>query len=240
MLDSQVVDKSQQAYQQLRQLIIDGAISSGERLSELKVTQLLGTGRGPARASLMRLEAEGMLTAQGKRRSRVVTPVFTPSRSEILYRFELRERIESGAVRLAAQQMNRWQIEHLRRLATRSTETLASSDRTMRCRFANEYYDYLLDHCGNPLFKTVWRTFQLTVPIIQSDELNELVLSVVPAAERNRPTSLEVVDAIANHDGELAEQLVKTRLRRMTHALRLATWDSASGGETPARIRDVE
>src|SRR4051812_5139590 len=100
-------------------MIEAGEIPMGERLTEARAIGLTGIGRGPVRESLLRLEAEGLLQQRGARRSRVVGIVEEQDRQELIARYELREQIESGAARLAAKNMNGWQIEHLRRLAER-------------------------------------------------------------------------------------------------------------------------
>ena len=47
----------------LRDLILKGALASGERLSELVIVERLGVSRTPVRAALIRLEEEGLMEA---------------------------------------------------------------------------------------------------------------------------------------------------------------------------------
>ena len=47
----------------LRDLILEGGLAPGERLSELAVVERLGVSRTPVRAALARLEHEGLVEA---------------------------------------------------------------------------------------------------------------------------------------------------------------------------------
>ena len=53
--------KASHAYHLLKGLLLKGEFDHGERLTEAKVARKLKFGRGPARESLLRLEAEGLL-----------------------------------------------------------------------------------------------------------------------------------------------------------------------------------
>ena len=52
---------------ELRDLILGGELTAGERLSELAVVERLGVSRTPVRAALQRLCEEGLATALGQR-----------------------------------------------------------------------------------------------------------------------------------------------------------------------------
>ncbi|MFE7444050.1 GntR family transcriptional regulator [Streptomyces chartreusis] len=58
-------------YDQLRRRILDGDLAPGTVLSQVKLAQLLGTGRTPLREALRMLEREGLVDAEYNRRVRV-------------------------------------------------------------------------------------------------------------------------------------------------------------------------
>jgi DNA-binding GntR family transcriptional regulator len=55
--------RSARAYQQIREMILEGAIPAGSTLVEARLVRLLGMSRTPVREALHRLEAEGLLVA---------------------------------------------------------------------------------------------------------------------------------------------------------------------------------
>ncbi len=87
----------QQAENQLRRMILDMEIGPGERLTERWVEGQLGASRTSVRTALFRLEAEGLVTREG--RGWIVPPI---DLYEIEQLFVYREVLEVAAVRLAA------------------------------------------------------------------------------------------------------------------------------------------
>jgi DNA-binding GntR family transcriptional regulator len=216
--------KSSSAYQQLRRIIEAGQIPVGKRLTEAEAIQLTGLGRGPVRESLLRLEAEGLLQQRGARRSRVVGYVEEENQQDRLLRSELREQIESGAARLAAKNMTGWQIERLCHLAQQVEHYFEIGDDERRYQAAFEFHEYLLANCGNPLMLQAWQVFRLTPGRPRTRHNEELIQSQIPVNDRDRPSWLDVAEAIARHDQDQSEQLAKRRIRHITEALRRVAW----------------
>ena len=55
------LDLTAQAYQALRQMILDGKVTTHHRLSHRTLSRDLGIGRSPVRDALLQLEAEGLI-----------------------------------------------------------------------------------------------------------------------------------------------------------------------------------
>ena len=83
----------------LREMILDGSISPGERLNEVALASALGISRGPLREAIQRLAGEGLLTIVSHRGAYVRT--FEKREVEELY--ELRTAYEMHAARLACE-----------------------------------------------------------------------------------------------------------------------------------------
>jgi len=219
-----MTSKSVQAYRQIKQLIQEGRVPSGERLTEAKAASLVGMSRGPVRESLVRLEAEGLLKNRGSRRSRVVAYFEDQNPEEMLARYELREQIESGTARLAAKNMTGWQIDRLRDLARTADEMQKSGDRENQDEAAGALRQFLMEHCGNPLMAEIWRTYNLAPVRTRSPEVEAAILGAIPQSEQDHPSFSELADAIAVHDADLVEELLKRRIRRITEAIREYIW----------------
>lgn len=224
--------KADSAYRQLRDLIQKGSVSPGERITEALAAKMVGMGRGPVRESLLRLEAEGWLRHKGEHQSRVVVYVEDQDPREMLFRYELREQIEGGAARLAAKTLTGWEIDRLRDLARAMEESRRSSDREASYRASREFHHFLLSHCGNPLLMEVWKAHRLAPPQPRSGELDQRI-----AQETSRMASpddgfMAVVEAIAAHDPDGAETLMKRKIRDVTEVLRAIVMEQASNAES--------
>ena len=222
-------NKSSKAYRRIKVLIEGGHLLAGQRLTEARAAELVGMGRGPVRESLLRLEAEGLLQHQGSRRSRIVAFTEDENSQEMLSRYELREQIESGAARLAAKNMTGWQIDRLRELSEQVAEAWGEEDREVRYAASREFRRFLLEECGNALFMEVWLTQRLTPPQPRSPEVEKEIFAGIPVHEHDKPSLAEVVDAIAAHDPDRAEALMKKRVRQITEAVRSYMWRQSVG-----------
>ncbi len=212
--------KTAKAYRQLKLLIQGGHVPFGERLTEARAAELLGMSRSPVRESLVRLEAEGLLEHRGSRQSRVVVYAEDQNPREILHRYELREQIESGAARLAAKTLNGWEIDHLRRLAMAVEKSGPSGDRKARYESSYKFHDFLISRCGNPLLLEVWKTQRLMPVQPRSRKLDERISAEVDRDSFDECNYMAVVDAIAAHDPDRAETLMRQRLRAVTESIR--------------------
>lgn len=116
------MQQSVKAVLRLRQMILDGEIAAGERLSEPVLVERIQVSRTPIRVALVKLEHEGLVEPipAGGYRVRVF------EEKEIFDAIELRGTLEGMAARFAAQSRpNRAEIEALNR-------SLGDVDRIMR------------------------------------------------------------------------------------------------------------
>lgn len=230
-----MASKTAQAYRKLKLLIQDGHVPSGERLTEARAADMLGMSRSPVRESLVRLEAEGLLKQNGNRQSRVVSFAEDQDPREMLHRYELREQIESGAARLAAKTLTGWEIDRLRELAAAAEGSGSNGDREARYAVSFKFHNFLVSRCGNPLLLDVWKTHRLGPVQPRSRKLDERIAAEVSRDSRENTSFVAVVDAIAAHDPDRAETLMKQRLRAVTEAIRRIVMEQSEDGE-PGRL----
>lgn len=95
----QASSRSDQAYEDLRALLLSGRMEPGTRLTEAGLTTTLGVSRNTVRSVLIRLQQEGYLTGEPNRGVR--TRVF--SIDEALAVMEAREAIETALAEKAAE-----------------------------------------------------------------------------------------------------------------------------------------
>ncbi len=221
--------KAQDAYHLIKQGLLSGMFKPGERLVEAKVCKSLGLRRGPVREALLLLHGEGLIKKEGAYKGHVVEYIEDIPPEQLLFRYELREQIAGGACRLAAKSMNGWQIDTLRTLAEQLEIDRNSGDREMVYQANLAFHGFLIENCGNPLLGEVWKTHHLMPPRPRSRELGDEILAQTP--DPDHPSLVEVVDAIARHDQAEAEACMKTRVRKVTEALRKMVHRSSMGGQ---------
>jgi DNA-binding GntR family transcriptional regulator len=93
----------ERVFEHLREEILAGELPAGTELHEVGLAQSLGVSRGPLREALGRLAAEGLVTIT-PRRGAVVTKL---TRREFVEAYQVREALESLAVRLAVPRLTR-------------------------------------------------------------------------------------------------------------------------------------
>ncbi len=99
----------------LREAILDGVLEPSTWLREEELAKELTVSRTPIREALGRLSAEGLVTITA-RQGAVVTPL---SLEDVLDLFDVRERLEGLAARLAARHRSEPEIQELDRILGR-------------------------------------------------------------------------------------------------------------------------
>ena len=213
--------KTDRAYLELKEHLDKGTFSKGERLTEAKVSKVLGLGRGPVRESMLRLEAEGHLRSNGAFGGRYVEYVESFSRDELIARYELREAVDGLAARLAALNMTGRQIGELRKMDVRILEELQADNREARGEASREFHDYLLKNCGNPLLERTAKQFDLHPVVAKHVELDDKLLHAVSTLGYEQGTwYTPAIESIAVHDPEKAEAHMRAWISAFIEVLR--------------------
>jgi len=96
----------------LRDAILSGEISPGSRIRQEEIAERLGTSRLPVREALRMLETEGLTQLEANKSARVPTL----DRDELDIVYEMRERIETLALRLSLPHLTAQQESDLYRI----------------------------------------------------------------------------------------------------------------------------
>lgn len=140
-LDMEYRTKEEQVADYLRERIISGVYPRGSRLKQAEIAEQLHLSITPVREALKLLEAEGYISGDSYRGSRVV-PFDAAASGEIL---SLRLLLEAQLVRGAAERATSKDLTELRALANEFAEAFASGDRAIargvNYRFHRRMYD---------------------------------------------------------------------------------------------------
>jgi len=101
----------ERVHDHLRDEILSGRLTPGTELSEVALAESLGVSRGPVREALGRLATEGLVTIR-PRRGAVVRAL---SNDEFIEAYQVREALETMAVRLAVSQLTAEDLSALER-----------------------------------------------------------------------------------------------------------------------------
>jgi DNA-binding GntR family transcriptional regulator len=200
----------ERVYAHLRDEILANRLSPGTVLSEVPLAASLGVSRGPVREALGRLAAEGLVTVR-PRRGAVVSAL---SPEEFLQAYQVREALETLAIRLAVPLLTDDDIAHLDHLVERQAE--AVDDDRIDDFFAlnSEFHELLVRASGNAPLQDMHR--QLT------DHMGRYRLPSL-ALRGTMRSSLSEHRAIARacraRDPGRAEQLLRDHIRVPQHRL---------------------
>jgi len=131
----------------LRQMILDGELPPGARLSERALGERLGVSRTPLREALRMLASEGLVRHEPNRGA-VVAPL---DRADIEATFELLAALEGLAGELAAQRIDAAQLAEIKALHFEMRAHHARGDRAAYFRANQEIHRHIAAAAANPV-----------------------------------------------------------------------------------------
>ena len=188
----------QRATQALRTAILDGVLAPGQKLSERELCESLDVSRSCVRESLQHLQAEGLITIITHRGPEVTSI----SRVEVREIYEFRASLESLAGRGFASNASDAQRTALRGKLSQLAQAHAAGDRAQILTIKNQFYDILVEGCGNTVAGQMLKQLNNRVTVLRR----------ISMAQPGRlPETLRELDAIVTaieqRDGELAARL---------------------------------
>jgi DNA-binding GntR family transcriptional regulator len=141
--------RTETAYQALRQSIIEQALPPGTRLPEDVIGSQFGMSRTLTRATLARLQVEGLVEAGRKRTATVARPSLEEAKED----FEVRRALEREVIRLV---LARWKPEFgavLEGHVREEDQAKSRHDAKVSIRLAGEFHIRLAELSGNRLLR---------------------------------------------------------------------------------------
>ena len=200
-------------FETLRDAIITQVLKPGERLMEIQLADEMGVSRTPVREAIRKLELEG-LVVMVPRKGAYVAGVSMKDIHEV---YEVRAALEMLAVSLAAERITDEELDALERQVLRESEAEANADEHSLDNIIyidSSFHDIIYQAAHNQ------RLVQF-VNILQEQ------LQRFRAASLSRPgrskTALEehkqIVEALAERNGELAAKLAKEHIDNAESAM---------------------
>ena len=195
------------ASHRLAHSIVTGELAQGQKLNEAELAESYGMGRGPLREALRHLEGMRLVTRVPNAGARVVVL----DRKTLSDLYAVREALEGMACRIAATQMTDDEIEQLRKL-------LDSHEKQIRKQGGKVYSQKEGDLDFHYQIARGSRN-QMLMDLLGSEQYQLLRMCRYRTsrnAERTGPAlqqHRQIVDALAQRDGELAEMLMRRHIQ---------------------------
>jgi DNA-binding GntR family transcriptional regulator len=192
-------DLSKPVYDRLKEMIVNGTLSPGQKLIQEKLAAELGVSRTPLLKALQYLEHE-MLVESLPRRGMYVKKI---SIAEMIQVYECREALECMAVRLVIERATDAEIRKLHKIFdpfVRAGEIDAEKYR----RADEQFHDLVIDLAQNPVLKKMSR--------LSSIHQRVYLLGLLRPPEETLAEHQRIVNAIADRDVEAADREMRNHI----------------------------
>jgi len=205
---ARIVDSVQDT---LRDAIFGGALRAGEALSVPELARRLNVSRSPVREAVLGLVAQGLAVEQPRRG----VVVATIAEQDLVAIHEVREFLEAGAARLAAQRIDAAGVERLRGILAEQKRAVNDKDAAGYFRTNSQLHGAIAAASGNARLEHILRTLENQMRIALNRVANDERHIRAGYAEHRR-----VVEAIAKRDEDAAEQAMRTHIASTIARLR--------------------
>jgi DNA-binding GntR family transcriptional regulator len=195
---------TEQAEDEIRARILRGDFELGAPLSENTLAAELGASKTPIREALLRLKNEGLVEIKPQRG----TFVFDMTEREIVELGQLRETLETGALRLTTRAGRAALVGELDGILARMRAVLADDDSQSYRLLDADFHQAFIDHCGNSYFRAAYAGVAFRVQALRTR------LSIDP--DLNRSSYGEhagIRDRLAAGDLDAVESLIVAHAR---------------------------
>ena len=189
----------------LQKAIVEGIIPAGSKISEPALANEFGISRGPLREALSRLESCNLI----ERKPNVGARVITLTRQHLVEIYLIRESLEGLSARLAAENMSDKDIDELDALLDEHKDQIKQDHSYYQKEGDMDFHfrivkgsnnSHLIDLYSNDLYHLI-RLYRYQFGMVSKR---------VPRAFVEHG---QIVDAIRQHDGELAQFLMSRHIR---------------------------
>lgn len=207
-IDGSDLPLEERAYRRLRQALVEGIFSPGEKLSIRRIADALGTSPMPARTALRRLATEQALDALPS--GTVLVPRLT--RAAFQEVSAIRAELEPLAVRLAATRVTARTLDSLAAVVAEHDAARAAGKPEIYLRKDREFLFGLYREAGAPILLSMIEALWLRRGPLFWDARWILMGRPPEAAHRHEL----MLAALRRGDGDEAAQELKTEIGRMT------------------------
>ena len=192
-------------YEQLETDILDGFYKKGDALTELSLSARLGVSRTPVRSALHRLAEEGLVEITPNRGAVVVGV----TEDDLADTYRIRMRLEGLASSMAARRITDEELRALNESVELSEYYIGKCDTEHLKELDTEFHSIIFGASGNRMLSRILSELHKNIT-----SYRKLSLTVPGRLEHSVREHKEILEAIKNGDGELAERLTSLHVER--------------------------
>lgn len=219
-LGSQYENLDQKVYQVIKQLIENRKILPGEKIPQEKLAKELGISRTPLISALKFLEHEKLVEIKPRRGFFV--RLFTID--EMVSIFEIRELLEGLSARRAAKNITPGNGEKLRAIFKEFADAGDNIDCQAYAKADKKFHTFVAEIGSKEFLSTILQTLNIITLAYQNPKSEGLVRNPKETIKEH----MSIVDAICNHEPELAEQLMRDHLKKAITELKTIAANQAN------------
>lgn len=194
----------------IRQAIIDGTFSPGERLMEIQLADEMGVSRTPVREAIRKLELEGFVVMI-PRRGTYVADISIKDITEI---YEIRTSLDVLAAGLAAERITDEELETLNRLLVEIGQHIADNDMEKIVEVDTAFHDVLYQASRNERLVSIINNLREQLTGIRGRSMS-YPGRLIETMDEHR----SLVDCIAARDVERAQEAARMHIENAEHTL---------------------
>lgn len=194
----------------IRQAIIDGTFSSGERLMEIQLADEMGVSRTPVREAIRKLELEGFVVMI-PRRGTYVADISIRDITEI---YEIRTCLDVLSAGLAAERITDEELEALNRLLVEIGQYIAENNMEKIVEADTAFHDILYQASRNERLRSIINNLREQLTGIRGRSMS-YPGRLVETMDEHRA----LVDSIAARDVERAQNAARVHIENAEHTL---------------------
>jgi len=209
----QSVPLSRQAYNEIKEAIIQYALKPGDPLIEEQIAKNFNFSRTPVREALKMLQNEGLVKIIPNKGA-FVTEI---TKSDIEEIFVLREVLECTALKLAVQRVNEDELSELETLLNKAEVDAKKNKRDSSIESDLKLHELIIKASGYKKISEILNV--LNVQLLRSRYIG---ITVKGRIEKSIQEHKEILLAMKKRDGHLAEKLLKNHIRNVRDNLLIA------------------
>lgn len=194
----------------LRDSILKGELTPGERLLENKLAERMGVSRTPIREAIRKLELEGLVTMIPRKGAEVAKI----TKKDIKDVLEVRAALESLAVRLACEKIDKNRIELLIQLKEEFKAAAKQKNVNLIIQKDVEFHDAIFAATGNEKLIQILNNLRKQVYRFRVKYIQEMPDYQVLIDEHE-----EIVESIIKRDKDRAEEITIKHIENQEKAV---------------------
>lgn len=209
-------------FESLREAIITGKLSPGERLMEIQMAEEMGVSRTPVREAIRKLELEGLVVMIPRKGAYVAGL----SLKDIADVFEIRGALEGLAAELAAERITEEELEGLERYLVKISEETESGDLSKVVETDTDFHSLIYSASRNQRLTQIINNLREQIQRFRKTSLSYPGRMKVAVEEHRK-----IVEAISARNGELARNLAHEHIENAENSMmNMIKQDQKHGG----------